>query len=56
MLCCLEESQMDAIVRAGTLCADALMGGHRIYVTRKERTVSTLSSHIGRAVLSWSKS
>ena len=35
MLCCLEETQMDAIVRAGTLCADALMGGHRIYVTPK---------------------
>jgi uncharacterized phosphosugar-binding protein len=32
MLCRLEESQMDAIAGAGTLCADALMDRRQIYV------------------------
>jgi uncharacterized phosphosugar-binding protein len=35
MLRRLEESQMQAITRAGSLCADALIAGRRIYVSPK---------------------
>jgi uncharacterized phosphosugar-binding protein len=46
MLCRLEETQMTAITRAGTLCADALIAGHQVYVNpRGTHSIHTELTH-----------